>query len=164
MPDNGQNLTNGKIDPSKLTTDALHREIAHLGELFTERLKGIVETRDEKFRGVAQELALVERQRVEQKSDTKTAVDAALAAQKEAVREQTIASERAIAKSEAGTSEQLKQLGTNFNTSLEGSRESLGDLKERLGRMEAIKGNNQWLLMFGAVLIGSVAGVIGHFV
>jgi cell fate (sporulation/competence/biofilm development) regulator YmcA (YheA/YmcA/DUF963 family) len=161
VPNGG--ASNGRIDPSKLTTDALNREITHVVDLFNIRLQGMTETRDEKFATVKQQFDLVERQRVEQKSDTKTAVDAALAAQKEAVREQTIASERAIAKSEAGTSEQLKQLGANFNTSLEGSRESIGDLKERLGRIEAVKGNNQWLIGVGAILIGALAGIIGHF-
>lgn len=153
-----------KIDPTKLTTDALHREIRHVVELFDERLKGMVETRNEKFKKVDQEFTLVERQRVEQKNDTKVAVDAALAAQKEAVREQTIASERAIAKSEAGTKEQLGQLRTNFDTSLGGIRDSLGDVKERQGRVEAVRASNQWLIGLGVLVLGAAAGLIGHFI
>jgi hypothetical protein len=61
-----------------------------------------------------------ERLRVEQKKDTKDAVDAALNAAKEAVKEQTAASEKAINKSEQATGAEIGSL-----------RRELGDLKDR---------------------------------
>lgn len=113
----------------------------------------------------------MERQRVEQKKDTKDAVDAALAAAKEAVKEQTTASERAIAKSENSTAEQLKQLNTTFATAIGGVTANHDDLKERVGRIEAIKQGGQETIggvyafaAFLAVLLvigGAIAAVAG---
>lgn len=87
---------------------------------------------EEKFKRVDQQFLLVENQRVEQKVDTKSAVDAALIAQKEAVREQTTASERAIAKSETATNKQLEQLAQTFATAAESLRRAIDDVKERV--------------------------------
>jgi hypothetical protein len=75
---------------------------------------------------------LVERQRVEQKKDTKDAVDAALTAQKEAVKEQTTASERAIAKSETSTTKQLEQQQETVSTAIDALRRSIDEVKERI--------------------------------
>lgn len=126
-------------DPTVLTTEALQREIKALKELLEMRTNGVTNLMLEKFRSVDEQLSLVERQRVEQKADTKAAVDAALTAQKEAVKEQTTASATAIAKSESGTSEQLKQLSTSFTTAFESQRREFSDLKERVGSIEAMK-------------------------
>lgn len=95
--------------------------------------------RDEKFNGVAKQFALVEQQRIEQKADTKLAVDAALSAQVKAVEQQTVASERSIAKSETATSKQLEQLGTTFSTAFEGFRREIADIKERVTTVEQLK-------------------------
>lgn len=59
-------------------------------------------------------------------------------AQKEAVKEQTTASERAIAKSEASTTKQLEQQSATFSTSIKGVGDTIGDLKDRLTRMEGM--------------------------
>jgi hypothetical protein len=126
-------------DPTVLTTEALHREIAALRELVFERIARESEVNDEKFTSVEKTLALVETQRVEQKQDTKAAVDAALTAQKEAVKEQTTASERAIAKSETSTTKSIDQLGEKFDTAFEGQRRDVDDLKARVGKIESVK-------------------------
>jgi hypothetical protein len=126
-------------DPTVLTTEALMREIGALRELMTTLLAGEQRITEEKFRSIDTQFEMVERQRVEQKKDTKDAVDAALAAAKEAVREQTTASERSIAKSETATAEQLKQLGTTFTTAIDSLRRDNDDLKARTGKIESIK-------------------------
>lgn len=120
-------------DPTSLTTDQLLREISSVKELVGEKFSSV----DEKFRAVYDQLALVERQRVEQKQDTKTAVDAALSAQVNAVREQTIATEKAIAKTENSTAESLKQLQGTFTVGLAGQATTASDLKERVVVMES---------------------------
>jgi len=124
-------------DPTVLTTEALQREIRALERLLTQRIEGLAEVETERFVRVDAQFELVEKQRVEQKTDTKAAVDAALIAQKEAVKEQTTASERAIAKSEAATAKQLEQLGTTFVTALEGLRRDIDGLKERITSVES---------------------------
>ena len=105
---------------------------------------------DEQLKSINVQFGLIEKQRVEQKKDTKDAVDAALIAQKEAVQEQTIASGLSIAKSEAATAKQLDQLAVTFSTAITGVTASVNDLKdtwnssimdikERIGRMESMR-------------------------
>src|ERR1035438_6910803 len=101
---------NGKIDPSKLTTDAVRaaveesrRDLVASEKLAAGQIKRIEDVNKERFHSIANEFQLVERGRIEQNADTKQAVDAALIAQKEAVKAQTVASEKAIDKSEKTT-------------------------------------------------------------
>ena len=152
-------------DPSTLTTaqllreieilrdsiddkvDARHREMAVAQELSEAKLRGEAQLTSQRFDAFTNQLELIERQRVEQKSDTKAAVDAALIAQKEAVQEQTIASGLSIAKSEAATAKQLDQQSVTFTTAISGVTKtssdqkdafniSIADLKERLGALD----------------------------
>jgi hypothetical protein len=125
-----------KTDPTLLTTRAILREVELLSEKVEVQLDGLREIHREKFAAIDKRFELVELQRLEQKADTKTAVDAALSAQKEAVKEQTTASELAISKSENATVKQLEQLGTTFKTTIEGVTTIVGDLKERVSRNE----------------------------
>ena len=126
---------------------------------------------DEKLKNVENQFELVERGRVEQKIDTKAAVDAALIAQKEAVREQTTASERAIAKSEAATTKQIDELNKTFATLIEGIRRELGDLKERIAQVDSsirvynassVGGDTAKVRFQGTVF--AVAGVVASIV
>jgi hypothetical protein len=120
--------TDDKFDGVDKVEELTNRE--RVGQLSS--LKEILEQRIESLEAlVSQQFDLVERQRVEQKKDTKDAVDAALTAQKEAVREQTVASERSIAKSEGATSKQLEQQQATFATAIEGLRRSIDEVKER---------------------------------
>jgi carboxypeptidase C (cathepsin A) len=159
-----------KTDPSFLTTAQLLREIAGLKEWTETLVDGKALVTVEKFAAIDRQLSLVERQRVEQKEDTKTAVDAALQAQKEAVREQTIASERAIAKSEAATTKQLDQQSATFGTAISGVSSnlsdhkdlvsnSLSDLKDRVTGMENIRRGGREMSASMLVIIGLVISV-----
>jgi hypothetical protein len=100
-------------DPTTLTTSQLLREIEHVKELGGEQINGI-----------RREMGTAEKLRIEQKQDTKTAVDAALEAQ-----------EKANAKAEAATTKSIDQLADTFNTAFEGVRRELADLKERVGKI-----------------------------
>lgn len=144
-------------DPTQLTTQMVLREV----NILDDKMNGAIAVRHndqkslkdlllEKFNSIETQFKLIERQRVEQKLDTKQAVDAALIAQKEAVHEQTIASGLSIAKSEAATAKQLDQLGITMNTALTGVTQAatetkdnfnaaLGDIKDRVGKIEAVK-------------------------
>lgn len=147
-------------DPTTLTTAALHREIGVLRELIETRFgdrdreaRSLARERGEQFTAlrelllqriaglsdlVDEKFIAAERQRIEQKSDTKAAVDAALTAQKEAVKEQTTASDRSIAKSEAATGKQLEQQQETSATAIDGLRRSIDDLKERIQEVATI--------------------------
>jgi hypothetical protein len=91
---------------------------------------------NEKFESVAQQFR--ERDtRVEQTArDTKVAVDAALQAAKEATGEANKAFTLSINKSEAATTKQIDQLAAAFQTAMAGVGGQIGDVKERVGRME----------------------------
>ena len=157
-------------DPTVLTTQQLLREMAKQDASLQKELTAFHQLMDEKFRSVDQQLQLVERQRVEQKSDTKAAVDAALTAQKEAVKEQTTATDKAIEKTEKGTNEQLKQITINFNASMTNLQDIINDVKERLTKIESFrigdsenKSGNQAtaaIAVLGASLLVSIVAVV----
>jgi chromosome segregation ATPase len=134
-------------DPTVLTTQALYREVAALKELIEQRiaaLKDSTEAADEAIRHQIHEaiearnvldrevqlrtdlqFRLVEQQRIEQKGDTKNAVDAALTAQKEA-----------IGKTETSTNKALEELGTRLDTAIENLRRAIDDTKERIQEVD----------------------------
>jgi hypothetical protein len=108
--------------------DVLLLEVVHLKEL--------AHAKNEAFE---RELALIESRRVEQKIDTKVAVDAALSAAEKAVKEQTLASEKAILKSETSAAEQSKQQNATFTAALKGVTDLLADVKDRVVKVESRK-------------------------
>jgi hypothetical protein len=148
-------------DPTILTTEQLLREIDALKALVESWIDGLEQVNAEKMRSVWSQFETVERQRVEQKADTKAAVDAALAAQQDAVREQTIASERSIAKSEGATTRQLEQLGATFDKSIGNLSEIAADNKDRIRTLEATKVGSAETTSAQRLNIGMVVGILG---
>jgi hypothetical protein len=130
------------------------REIGLLRSLMDVRMQGMTQIEDEKFARVERQLQLVELQRVEQKQDTKAAVDAALAAQKEAARDQTLASDKAIEKSEATFAAAIGAVNTAVN-----------DLKERVTKIEAraVGGRAAYgdLFLVMGIVIAGIGLVVG---
>ena len=151
MADEEHRETHGLIDPSSLTTQQLWREILNLRELLESRIISIEksievahddlvrvptdvqkqvgnlkELHDEKFRSI--QVQFDERDtRTEQKDrDTKIAIDAAFQS-----------ASLAVAKSEAVTTKQIDQQGTLIQTTAGGLSGQIGDLKERLTRLES---------------------------
>ena len=138
-------------DPTILTTQQLLREIENLRAWAKDARVGHKEIAEERFASLEKQFVLVERQRVEQKSDTEKAVSAALSAAKEAVKEQTTAFGLATDKSEKAMTEQLSQLNVTIDASVAGVNISMGDLKERVAKIESIKqgGREQLSLIYG---------------
>jgi hypothetical protein len=151
-------------DPTILTTEASNRleimlrnliqvEIAHQGELFTEKLEG-----------VQMQLRMLDARTAEQKKDTKDALDAALAAQKEQVAKQTESSEKSINKSETATIERIKGVETLLATSTKATDDKISDLKDRVIAIEGIKlGNSEQMTTQHATGIenrGNLASII----
>ena len=126
-------------DPTSRTLQTVHREVETLGDKMETLFEGAQRLTNEQFVAVELQFTLVERLRVEQKADTKAAVDAALTAQKEAVKEQTTASDRAIAKSETAMTKQLEQLIVTFTTAISGVTDTIDGVKERVGKVEGIR-------------------------
>lgn len=146
MIDKDENASRGRPDPDPtvLTTDALNREVAYLKEYVDTRIECLREFIDERFNSIDDKFLAVEKARVEQKNDTKAAVDAALIAQKEAVKEQTLASEKSIFKSES-----------QFDKRYDATDKTVDELKERVGSIEAGRqgGNDMRVAIFATIAI-----------
>lgn len=140
-------LSTPNPDPTVLTTAALYREVGGLRELLEQRISSLGLTINARLNATEQvfseklaawqtsikgQFEIIERQRVEQKTDTKQALDAALQAAKDAVALQTEASDKAIAKSETATNKALDQLGITFAAEMGSIRRELGELKDRV--------------------------------
>ncbi|GAC1406942.1 MAG: hypothetical protein NVSMB52_20400 [Chloroflexota bacterium] len=144
MTDDHEGFYSGKNrtpipDPTSLTTEQLNRmestirnlinvEILHQKELFNEELKRL-----------ELQFKMLEDRTAEQKQDTKSALDAALAAQKEAVASQTASSEKAITKSETASLERIKGVEALLSTSTKAYDDKIGDVKDRVIAIEAVK-------------------------
>ncbi len=179
-------------DPTVLTTQQLFREIASVRDILetrqdgTDRAIGLLEAafdrlpavitaavhvlqelHEEKFRSI--EIQFKERDtRAEQTSrDSKVAVDAALSAQVKAVDAQNIANDRAIAKSEAGFTKQIDQIGTLIQATGKATDEKIDDVKERLNAMEIransfearTTGKTEGISAVGVIIVSIVAGL-----
>lgn len=113
-------------DPTALTTEALRREIGGLKELLENRIDAVLDKAMEQSQEITERLDREEQHRLEKKDDTQRAVEAALTAQ-----------EKATEKAEVATAKQLEEIKQNVGTTVDSLRRELGDLKERVGRVEA---------------------------
>lgn len=161
----------GTVDPTlnvrELVVAAMTRQDDLRGEqekLLTAKLHGHIQLVDSKLDAIAHEFDLVEGRRQEQKVDTKTAVDAALSAAKDAVKEQAAASEKAILKSETGAVEQSKANAVNFNSQLKAVDGTLSDLKERVVKIESMKLGGQEVRSTQRLDMGALLGVLSIFI
>lgn len=148
-------------DPTVLTTEQLLRAIADQEKLLKTLLEGSGAVVNERFESVATQFGLIERQRVELKKDTKDAVDAALAAAKEAV-----------AKNETSTKEQIAQLAQTFSAAIKAVEDKYDDAKDRLTRIESLKqgGKEQLTALYAfaaflltVLVIGGILAAAGVF-
>ena len=137
-------------DPTDRTLGALQREIEQLEDKIDTAFDHKEEVNVVRHQAIQTQLNLMEahrlelrdiaeKQRLEQKEDTKVAVDAALTAQKEAVRETTIATNLANAKSESAMTKALEQMAATFTAALASVTGTVVDLKERVSGMDQYK-------------------------
>lgn len=103
--------------------------------------------------------------RVEQTAkDTKTAVDAALAAQEKSAGKQADSFALSIGKSETATTKQIDQLGVLIQQSTKASDEKISDMKDRLIRVEGGRGNFATIaISFMGLVIAAVTAAIVIF-
>lgn len=166
-------------DPSALTTQVIWREIAALKELLTSELEGVKKSIDVahddlvrvptdvqeqvgnvhqlldiKVAHLEKQFDLIERQRIEQKTDQRTAIDDALKAAKELVFQQNLANTSANAKSEASFSKQIDQIATLFASEKKASDERINDLKEQVAKSE---GRGGGLKDFAGWVVAAIA-------
>lgn len=180
-------LTNGKSDPTALTTALVWREVMHLKELFESRIGAVEQAIEiahndlvrvptdvqravqtlkdlhgEKFTSVQTQFGERDTRGERESRDNKVAVDAALQAAKELVAQQNNSNSLAIAKSETGMTKQIDQITTLIQSGNKAVDDKFDDLKERITRIESsdegsTKTKGDYRWIFGAVL--GVAGL-----
>lgn len=166
-------LVFSRLDAIQLAIDIAHQDlvrvptevqkaVGNLKDLHEEKFRSVEAQlinqgalRDEKFAGVQKQLT--ERDvRIEQTArDTKTAIDAALAAQEKAGSKQTETFSESIGKSEASFTKQIDQIGVRITDLTKNFDEKIDGLKQRLdrgeGRGEGYSGLWGWIV--GAIAI-----------
>jgi phage I-like protein len=146
----------GRIDAIDKATELLPTQVS-------QKIDALEAVHSEKFLSIG--LQFKERDvRTEQRTtDSKTAVDAALQAAKDAVTEQNKSSSLAISKSEAATIKQIDQILILIATQAKAFEDKVTDMKERLTRIEG-KGegkNASWgYLLGGGGLLLTVLSLI----
>jgi hypothetical protein len=130
-------------DPTARTTEQLHREISGAREIIETRLDGMDERRAEGLRNLEIRLA-------HDATYAKTAVDVALAAQKDATN-----------KSEASFAKQLEGIVTLLNSTKEAVNSQINDISARITRSEAATTTTKEVKSETQMSIGAVVGVIG---
>ena len=126
-------------DPTVLTTAASVRLEEMIRNLITTENKHMMDLFTAKLATIESRFQMLEARTAEQKKDTKDALDAALAAQKEAVAAQTASSEKSITKSETATIERIKAVETLLSASSHATDDKIDDLKVRVVAIEAVK-------------------------
>ena len=156
------------VDPTKNVLDLVQAAIKRIDDLrianrdlYSAKLAAISEVSEVRLNAIEREFALIESRRVEQKVDTKTAVDAALSAAKDAVKEQAAASEKAILKSETAAGEQSKQNAVTFSAQMQNVTSMLSDVKERVSKLESLKTGGEDYRTNQRLGTGMVLGIVG---
>jgi len=119
--------------------DELGRDISVLrGEVITTggRVTTLGEVSEERFKSIQNQFTLLKQATEQLDTANKTAIAAALQAQKESAGETQKSSQAAIAKSETSTSEAIKALRTTFDVAIGGLTDRYNDIKSRLDRGE----------------------------
>jgi hypothetical protein len=126
-------------DPTELTSRAVDALRKELTDIFSVRLEAQKDLTDERFKAVGEAVATAERLRLEQKVDTKTGLDAALAAQKESAANQAASFAAETAKTERNFTEQLKGQRDTFGTAIAAQITRYDDIDKRVTRIESIR-------------------------
>jgi hypothetical protein len=132
------------IDATVNQLRSLHDErFNSIGTQFTERDRRVEQlkeaadtTNEERFKSIQTQFTLLKQATEQLDVANKTAIAAALQAQKESAGETQKTSQAAIAKSETSTSEAIKALTTTFNVAISALTDRYNDLKGRMDRGE----------------------------
>jgi uncharacterized membrane protein len=131
-----ENLTRVPTDTDK--------QITHLREFLVSELSKVADVHNEKFTSVEAQFVERDMRRNQSAMDSKTAIDAALQAAKEAV-----------GKSEISTTKQIDQQSSLIHTTSQGLNDKIDDIKSRLTLIEGkgVGGDRSAQWVFSAVTI-----------
>ena len=163
-------ITHPVQDPTKLTLEFVHREVLHQRQNIAELIDANAEKSMQHYdfvldkivalcASVDKQFDIIERHRIEQKTDTQNAVQSALMAAKEAVLLQTSALERNQSKQDETVTKRLEQMGIGYGAAIE-------NLKERVNLISGVKtgGDDMKASFFAyAAAAAAIVGVIAYF-
>lgn len=110
--------------------------IDRLPRMMEEKIDALQRVHEEKFKSIGTQFQERDTRTDKMAEATSTAIAAALQAAKEAVGAQNTSSAAAITKSEMATDKRIEQLGTLIAAGAKTSDEKIGDIKDRLTRIE----------------------------
>lgn len=137
-------------ETAKEMPNLIQKEVSHLDDLV-----GV------KFGSIEDKLAVAEELRKEQKADSKTGLDAALAAQKEAAHEQNVSNTLAISKSEQATAETIKTNQELTKSTTDALTKTLDEVKTAITRLDATKAGNQEQKVAHNASVGQLLAIVG---
>jgi chromosome segregation ATPase len=126
-----------------------------------EKIHAAIGVHDEKFDSIAKQFTERDVRSDSQKRDGKDALDAALAAQKEAAEKQATTFGLSVAKSEAATDKRIDQMSQLIQTNSQGLDGKITDLKERLTRIEGKGEGAGGAMYYVLAALGALVGVSG---
>jgi hypothetical protein len=170
-------------DPTLLTTEALHREIASLSNFMLREiaalklliqasqgaLKELVQTQvdahnaldDARFERLDIHFATNEQHRLELKEDNTNRLNYVIEALKERGDEHFKANLALIEKSERTVDDSIAKIGDGFKTTTDAILQRIDDLKERVGKIEAIKQGAVEQKTESRAITGSTVAIVG---
>ena len=137
-----------------------------------EKIFRLKELHQEKFESIQVQFSERDVRTEQTARDVKIAVDAALQAAKEAVAEQNRSFALATAKSEASTAKQIDAQGLAIQTAFKSLDDKIGDMKDRLTRIEGVSlgsadartvqtSRNTSVIGIVGLVVGALIGVAG---
>lgn len=139
----------------------IDEKISALREVQDQKMVALENTHGEKFYSIQTQFKERDVRTEQSSKDSKVAVDAALQAAKEAVGEQNKSSALAIAKSETATTKQIDQLGALIGQMGKAFDDKVGDLKDRLTRIEGGKSGGSQVLGYALIGVSLLIGAAG---
>jgi hypothetical protein len=141
----------------------IDEKITALREVQEQKMTALESAHSEKFSSIQTQFRERDVRTEQSSKDNKLAIDAALQAAKEAVSAQQASNSIAISKNESATTKQIDQLGVMIQQMNKAFDDKIGDLKDRLTRIEGGRSgaNSLWGYLVGAV--GLVATLIAIF-
>jgi Fe2+ transport system protein B len=140
-----------RMDGVDTAIKLLEDRIQKIVERANHEIARLQEFHNEKFAGVELRFNEHDKRTEQLASADKTAVAAALQAQKESVNAQNISNAAAAAKAETTFTKQIEQLQAIVNTITKSMEDKISDLKSRVDTIEAKKagGNENWSAILG---------------
>lgn len=143
-----------ELNSMKRGIDIAHEDLVRVPTEVQKQVGSLRDILNIRIENLEKQFELIEKQRVEQKTDTRTAVDDALKAAKEAVAQSNLSNATAVLKSEAATTKVIDALATLVTQIDNAHNERINAVKEQLSKAE---GRGLGIKDFGGWIVAAIA-------